>query len=35
MVKTGESNDKYVTVTDGVREGDRVVTLGAEKMPRK
>ena len=34
-VKTGESDDKYVAVTEGVREGDRVVTLGVEKMPRK
>jgi len=34
-VKTGEGNDKFVAVVDGVREGDRVVTLGAEKMPRK
>jgi hypothetical protein len=34
-VKTGESNDKYVAVTDGLREGDRVVTGGVEKMPRK
>jgi hypothetical protein len=35
LVKTGENNDRYVAVTDGVREGERVVTLGAEKMPRK
>ena len=35
LVKTGEGNDKYVAVVDGVREGERVVTLGAEKMPRK
>ena len=34
-VKTGESNDKYVAVADGLREGDRVVTIGVEKMPRK
>jgi hypothetical protein len=34
-VKTGEGNDTYVAVADGVREGDRVVTLGADKMPRK
>jgi len=25
-VKSGESNDKYATVTDGVREADRIVT---------
>ncbi len=35
LVKTGEGNDRYVAVIDGVREGERVVTLGAEKMPRK
>ena len=34
-VKTGESNDKYVAVADGVREGDRIVTIGVEKLPRK
>jgi multidrug efflux pump subunit AcrA (membrane-fusion protein) len=34
-VKTGESNDRYVAVAEGVREGDRVVTVGVEKMPRK
>ena len=34
-VKTGESNDKYVAVTDGVKDGDRVVTVGADAMPRK
>jgi len=34
-VKTGEGNDKYVAVTDGVREGDRIVTIGVEKLPRK
>lgn len=34
-VKTGESNDKYVAVTDGVREGDRIVTIGVEKLPRR
>ena len=34
-VKTGESNDRYIAVTDGVREGERVVTVGAEKLPRK
>ena len=30
-----ESNDSYIAVTDGVRAGDRVVTVGAEKLPRK
>jgi hypothetical protein len=34
-VKTGEGNDKYVAITDGVREGDRIVTIGVEKLPRK
>jgi hypothetical protein len=34
-VKTGESHDRYIAVTDGVREGDGVVTIGVEKMPRK
>jgi hypothetical protein len=34
-VKTGESNATHVGVTDGVREGDRIVTLGVEKMPRR
>ena len=34
-VKTGESNDRYVAVAEGVQDGDRVVTLGVEKMPRK
>ena len=34
-VKAGESNDKYVAVTEGLREGDRIVTVGMEKMPRK
>jgi hypothetical protein len=34
-IKTGESSDTYTAVADGVREGDRIVTVGAEKMPRK
>ena len=34
-VKTGDSNYRYVALIDGVREGDRVVTVGAEQMPRK
>lgn len=34
-VKTGDSNETYVAVTEGVRDGDRIVTIGAEKMPRR
>ena len=34
-VKIGESSATQVVVTDGVREGDRIVTVGADKMPRK
>ncbi len=34
-IRTGEGNDKYVAVTEGVREGDRIVTVGVEKLPRK
>jgi hypothetical protein len=34
-VKTGESNDRYIAVSEGVRDGDRIVTLGVEKLPRK
>jgi len=34
-VKTGESGVAHVAVTDGVREGDRIVTLGVEKIPRR
>jgi multidrug efflux pump subunit AcrA (membrane-fusion protein) len=34
-VKTGAGNDRYIQVADGIHEGERVVTLGAEQMPRK
>ncbi len=34
-VKTGASNDQYVEITEGVREGERIVVRGADKMPRK
>ena len=34
-IKTGEGNDTHVAVTEGVREGDRIVTLGVDKLPRK
>ncbi len=34
-IKIGDGNDRYVVVTDGVREGDRIVTIGVEKLPRK
>ena len=34
-VKTGKSNGAYVEITEGLREGDRIVTRGGEKMPRK
>lgn len=34
-VKTGESSATHVAVIDGVREGDRIVAIGADKMPRK
>ena len=34
-VKTGQSNGTYVEITQGLREGDRIVTKGGEKMPRK
>lgn len=34
-VKTGKSNGTFVEVTEGLREGDRVVIRGGEKMPRK
>lgn len=34
-IKTGETSDKYVAVSVGLREGDRIVTIGVEKMPRK
>ena len=34
-VKTGRSNGTYVEITEGLREGERVVIKGAEKMPRK
>lgn len=34
-VKTGEGNDRFVAVTEGLREGDRIVTIGVEKLPRR
>ena len=34
-VKTGKSNVVYVEITQGLREGDRIVTRGGEKMPRQ
>jgi multidrug efflux pump subunit AcrA (membrane-fusion protein) len=34
-VKTGKSNGTYIEITEGLREGDRIVTRGGEKMPRK
>jgi multidrug efflux pump subunit AcrA (membrane-fusion protein) len=34
-VKTGKSNGGFVAVAEGLREGDRIVVLGAEKLPRK
>lgn len=34
-VKTGASSDQYVEITEGVREGERVVVRGGDKMPRK
>lgn len=34
-VKTGKSNGTYVEITEGLREGDRIVTRGGERMPRK
>jgi len=34
-IRTGEGNDRYVAVTDGVREGDRIVTIGVDKLPSK
>lgn len=34
-VKTGASNDRYVEIIEGVREGERIVVRGADKMPRK
>jgi multidrug efflux pump subunit AcrA (membrane-fusion protein) len=34
-VKTGTSNGTYIEITEGLREGDRIVTRGGEKMPRK
>jgi multidrug efflux pump subunit AcrA (membrane-fusion protein) len=34
-IKTGDGSDRFVAVADGVGEGDRIVTVGVEKMPRK
>lgn len=34
-VKTGSSNDQAVEVTEGLREGDRIIVKGADKLPRK
>lgn len=34
-VKTGASNDQHVEITEGVREGERIVVRGTEKMARK
>jgi hypothetical protein len=34
-IKTGDSSATYVAVTDGLREGERIVTIGADKLPRK
>ena len=33
-VKTGARTDQFVEITEGLREGDRVVVQGADKMPR-
>jgi len=32
IVKTGISNSEYVTITDGLQEGERVVTKGAYQV---
>jgi hypothetical protein len=34
-VKTGASSDQYVEIIDGIREGERIVVRGADKLPRK
>jgi len=34
-VRTGRSNATYVEITQGLREGDRIVIKGGDKMPRK
>ena len=34
-VNTGKSNSTYVEITEGLREGQRIVTRGGDKMPRK
>lgn len=34
-VTTASGNDRYVAISSGVQEGERIVVLGAEKLPRK
>jgi hypothetical protein len=34
-VKTGRNNGTYVEITQGLREGQRIVAKGGDKMPRK
>lgn len=34
-VKTGRSSATFVEVTQGLREGERIVIKGGDKMPRK
>src|SRR5437867_2174539 len=34
-VKTGKSSGTYVEITSGLREGERIVIKGADRMPRK
>jgi hypothetical protein len=34
-VNTGKSNNTYVEITEGLREGQRIVIRGGNKMPRK
>ncbi len=34
-VKTGKSSGMYVEITSGLREGERIVIKGADRMPRK
>jgi hypothetical protein len=34
-LKTGRTNGIYVEIVEGLREGERIVTKGGDKMPRK